>query len=67
MGDFWLEIGITAVLTALRDAVKNPEKKAKLRPAMLKIGATILAVWYGDPQFDEALYAKASYEKSKLG
>lgn len=66
MGDFWLEIGITAVLTALRDAVKNPEKKVRLKPAMLKIGATILAVWSDDSQFDELLYAKAAYEKSKL-
>lgn len=66
MNDFWLEIGITAVLSALKQSIKNPVKRDSIRPAMLKIASTILALWGDDKTFLESLSAKTDYERSKL-
>lgn len=41
----WLDFGISIVLTALRGAVKNEQRKRELRAAMLKLAATIHAIW----------------------
>lgn len=48
MPDYLIQLGITFVLTALREAVKNPEKKKDLSRAMLKIRETIDIVY---PEF----------------
>lgn len=66
MDNFWIEFGITAVLQALYSSFKNPAAKAKLRPVMLKIGSTILAVWRDDDKFENDLYARAEYQFAKL-
>jgi len=66
MDNFWFEIGVTAVLTALKASIKNPAKKDAIRPAMLKIASTILALWNDDPGFNESLEARKGYELSKL-
>lgn len=67
MNDFWLNLGISAVLQALYDSVKNPVSKAKLKPAMLKIAATIHAIWADDKSFQDMLDARVDYQKAKLG
>ena len=66
MDNFWFEIGVTAVLTALKASIKNPVKRDSIRPAMLKIASVILALWADDPVFTAALEARKDYELSKL-
>lgn len=64
--DFWFDLAVSTVLREIKASVKNPERKAKLRPAMLKIAATIFALWNDDGSFAEAVEARASYENQKL-
>ena len=45
------ELGISFVFTALREAVKNPTKKASLKKVMLKIKNQIDIVFSDDPDF----------------
>ena len=52
MEDFLLNMGITTVLTAIKQSVKNPEKKATLKKAMLKIRNSINALYADDPDFE---------------
>lgn len=63
---FWVEFGVTAVLSALKASIKNRAKKDSIRPAMLKIASTILALWSDDPDFAVALEARRGYELSKI-
>lgn len=63
---FWLQIGISVVLNALKDSIKNPVKKAALKPAMIKIASTILAIWNDEPNFEETVHAKRDYELAKM-
>jgi len=69
MNDLLLNLGITAVLEALRESVKNAERKAKLKAVMLKIATTIFAVFPDDPEFDPqtpSFKAKVKKEASRL-
>ena len=66
MQELWIEFGITALLQALYASFKNASAKAKLRPVMIKIGATILAVWKDDEAFETELYSRADYQFAKL-
>ena len=52
MGDFWVELGLSVVFSALKQAVKKPDKKAALKRAMLKLRNTINAAYAGDADFD---------------
>jgi hypothetical protein len=52
--DYFVNIGISLVLSALKQAVKNPAHKAELRNAMLKIYTQIGIVFGDDPQFVSA-------------
>lgn len=51
MNDYLENLGISFVLTALAGAIKNPDKKASLRRAMLKIATAIQAIYGDDPAF----------------
>ncbi|MFN0108518.1 MAG: hypothetical protein ACKVZH_06655 [Blastocatellia bacterium] len=51
MESILFDIGISAVFTALREAIKNPDKKAKLKRVMLKIKKQIEIVFGDDPDF----------------
>ncbi len=64
--DFWFQMGVTAILTALRDSFKSEPAKAKLKPAMLKIAGVIFALWGEDTQFEDAVFARAEYEREKM-
>lgn len=69
MNDILLNLGITAVLEALRESVKNAERKKKLKAVMLKIATTIFAVFPDDPDFDPlsaSFEAKVKKEASRL-
>lgn len=63
----WFDFGLSVVLTTLRGAVKNAEKKRQLRAAALKVAATINAIWADDEEFEIVLNAKTISEKAKLG
>lgn len=63
----WFDFGLSVVLTTLKSAVKNAEKKQKLRSAAIKIAATINAIWADDEEFEIVVTAKTASEKSKLG
>jgi len=62
----WLDFGISVVLSALRGAVKNEQRKQQLRAAMLKIAATIQAVYGLDDEFQILLEHKTKTERAKL-
>jgi len=51
MDKILFDLGISFVFTALREAVKNPQKKADLKKLMLKIKTQIELIWGDDPDF----------------
>lgn len=61
----WFDLAVTIILSAVKDAVKNPEKKAVLRPAMLKVASMIVALW-DDAAFHSDLELRTDYERSKM-
>lgn len=69
MDNVFLDFAISTILTTLRLSFKNPERKAKLKSVMLKIQATIQAVFGDDPDFDlksSAFQAKVLKESRKM-
>ena len=52
MNDLLLNMGISFVLTAIKESFKNPTKKAELKKAMLKIRNQINLLYAGDEDFD---------------
>lgn len=52
MSDLLLNMGISFVLTAIKEGFKNPSKKEDLKKAMLKIRNQINLLYAGDPDFD---------------
>lgn len=52
MDTVFFDFAISTILTTLRLAVKNPKRKAELKAVMLKIAASIFAVFPDDPDFD---------------
>ncbi len=44
-------LAVTFVLSALKESVKNPEKKAAIRSKMLEVAEWIQAVFGEDPLF----------------
>lgn len=53
MNDLLLNMGISFVLTAIKESFKNPKKKEELKRAMLKIRNQINMLYAGDPDFGE--------------
>lgn len=49
--DFLFDLGISALLTTLKLAIKNPERKAEVRKVMLKIYTQIGVVYGADEDF----------------
>lgn len=62
----WFNLAVSILLGELKACVKNPERKAKLKPAMLKIAATIFALWNDDGNFAEVVEARSQYESAKF-
>jgi hypothetical protein len=52
MDNMFISMGISILLTALKDSVKNPKKKEELRKAMLKVYTSIKALYAGDEDFE---------------
>jgi len=52
MDNMLLNMGISFVLTAIKESFKNPAKKEQLKRAMLKIRNQINALYAGDADFD---------------
>ena len=52
MNDLLLNMGISFVLTAIKESFKNPAKKAELKKAMLKVRNQINLLYAGDEDFD---------------
>jgi len=51
MENVLFDLGISFVFTGLREASKNPAKKAALKKVMLKIKTQIELVFADDPDF----------------
>ena len=47
----WLNLAIRVVITALKEALKNPVKKQQLKKVMLELYMSIKAVYSDDPDF----------------
>jgi len=52
MGDFWVDMALAIVFSVLKQVVKNPERKAALKRALLKLRNTIDAAYAGDADFE---------------
>lgn len=52
MDNMFISMGISILLTALKDSVKNPKKKEELKRAMLKVRNAINALYAGDEDFE---------------
>jgi hypothetical protein len=66
MGDYFLDLGISVVLTTLRLAVKDAAKAETIRKAMLKIRAQIDLV-YGNPFEDQLSSLKTALTEARDG
>ena len=51
MDNLFINMGISFVLTAIKDSVKNPKKKEELKKALLKIRNAINMLYAGDEDF----------------
>jgi phage tail sheath gpL-like len=51
--EFLIGMGISLVLTALRGGVTNPELKAQIKSAILKVYKAIKVTYADDPDFAE--------------
>jgi len=52
MNDLLLNMGISFVLTAIKESFKNKTKKEELKKAMLKIRNQINLLYAGDADFE---------------
>jgi hypothetical protein len=52
MDEMLLQMGITFVLTAIKQSFKNPARKEDLKKVMLKIRNQINLLYAGDPDFE---------------
>lgn len=52
MDAFYIDLGISIVLSVIKQSVKNPSSKAKLKAALLKVRNAINALYLGDPDFE---------------
>lgn len=50
MDNFWIDFGISIVITTLRGAIRNEKTKEQVRKAMKKVYTTILQAY---PEFKE--------------
>lgn len=69
MDNVIFDFAISTILTTLRLAVKNEARKAQLKAVMLKVAATIFAIWPNDPDFNTetpAFKAKVKKEQQSL-
>lgn len=48
----FLSLAMTLILSALREAFKNPVKKAQLKDVMLKLWRSIRLTYADDPDFE---------------
>ncbi len=52
MPEYLIQMAITVLLSVLKESVKNEQKKADLKKAMLKIRNAINTLYAGDEDFD---------------
>ncbi len=52
MPEWLVQMGITTILSVLKESVKNEQKKADLKKAMLKIRNAINTLYADDEDFD---------------
>lgn len=52
MDSIFFDLGVSAVLSAIKAAFKSEEKRTALKRALLKIRNQINALYYGDPDFE---------------
>lgn len=50
--NIFFDLGVSAIFTALKAAIKNPQKKADLKAVLLKIRNKINEAYAGDPDFE---------------
>jgi hypothetical protein len=52
MNEMLIDMGISFVLSAIKESFKNPAKKAQLKKAMLKVRNQINLLYAGDADFE---------------
>ena len=52
MESFWIDFAFSTLFTILKTSIKNEEKKAALKRAMLKLRNQINAAYALDPDFE---------------
>lgn len=52
MDAFYIDLGISIVLSVIKQSVKNPKSKANLKAALLKVRNAINALYAGDEDFE---------------
>lgn len=63
MFDFLFDLGVSVILTVLRESIKNPQRKAEVRRAMLKVWTQIGIVFGADEEFQEVAIDKLGLDK----
>ena len=51
MSDFYVDLALTVLFSTLKTAIKNEERKASLKKAMLKLRNAINVAYAGDEAF----------------
>ena len=52
MNEWLIPMALSIVFQILKDSVKNPASKAKMRAAFLKLFNAIKSLYSGDPDFE---------------
>ena len=52
MNNFWVPMALSIVFEVLKQSVKNPESKAKMRSAFLKLFIAIKTLYADDAEFN---------------
>lgn len=60
MQDWLIDLGLAAIFRLLKDAIKNPAKRASWRKAMLKLRDAIDLAYGNDSEFDVAPSRRAA-------
>jgi hypothetical protein len=49
--DFWVDMALAVMFSVLKQVIKNPDKKAAMKAAFLKLRNTINIAYDDDPEF----------------
>lgn len=53
MNNFWIPMALSVLFEVLSETVKNPQSKAKLKKALLKLRNAINTAYFDDPDFQQ--------------